>query len=83
MTVHCWHQDPAQRPTMTQVVEHMRELLAASLTIEADLNDFFQACKTWDRDDQCKKAQEFVDRFAEVRHIKGHNVGSLTGRSDS
>ena len=61
----------------------LREFLAASLTIEADLNDFFQACKTLDREDQCKKAQVFADKFAEVRHTKGHNIGSLTGSPDS
>ena len=68
---------------MTEVVELLRDLLAASLTIEAELDNFFQVYKTWGRDDQCKKAQEFIDRFAEVRHIKGHMVGSLTGRPDS
>ena len=68
---------------MKEVVGLLRESLGASLTIEADLNDFFQACKTWDRDDQCKKAQEFADRFAEVRNTKGHKIGTLTAHPDS
>jgi len=74
MTVRCWHQDPAQRPTMTEVVGLIRELLVASLSIEADLNDFFQACKTWGRDDQGEKAQEFADRLDEVRRNVGRNI---------
>jgi len=74
MTVHCWHQDPAQRPTMTEVVGLIRELLVASLSIEADLSDFFQACKTWGRDDQGEKAQEFADRLDEVCCDVGRNI---------
>ena len=76
MTVRCWHQDPAQRPTMTEVVELLRELLVSSLSIEADLCDFLQAYKTWDKDDQRKKAQEFADRLDKVCHTEGHIVAS-------
>ena len=32
MAVHCWHQDPVQRPTMTEVVRLAREWLAFSLS---------------------------------------------------
>ena len=76
MTVRCWHQDPAQRPTMTEVIELLRELLVSSLSIEADLNDFLQACKTWEKDDQEKKAQELADRLDEVRRTGGYNIAS-------
>ena len=76
MTVRCWHQDPAQRPTMTEVVELLRELLVSSLSIEADLRDFLQAYKTWDKDDQRKKAQEFADRLDKVCHTGGHIIAS-------
>jgi len=37
MTVRCWDQDPAQRPTMTEVVGLLQESLASSRSIEADL----------------------------------------------
>jgi len=76
MTVRCWHQDPAQRPTMTEVVELLRELLVSSLSIEADLNGLLQAYKTWDKDGQGKKAQEFADRLDEVCHTEGHAIAS-------
>ena len=86
MTVRCWHQDPAQRPTMTGVVRLLREShlsslsvpprkpLVPSLSIEADLTDFFRMCKTWAKDDQREKAQDFADRFDEVRHTERHNT---------
>ena len=48
-TVRCWHQDPAQRTTMTKVVGFLREFLVASLSIEADLCEFFEVSKTRDR----------------------------------
>ena len=35
MTIRCWHQDPAQRPTMTEVVEIVRKWLAFSLCVES------------------------------------------------
>ena len=34
MTVHCWHQDPPQRPTMTEVVRLVREWPVFSLSME-------------------------------------------------
>ena len=74
MTVRCWHKDPAQRPAMTEVIELLRELLVSSLSIEADLNDFIQEYRAWDKDDQGKRAQEFSDRLDEVRHTEGHNI---------
>ena len=74
MTVRCWHQDPAQRPAMTEVVGLLRELLVLSLSIEADLSDFFQVCKTLSKEDQAEKAQEFADRLDEVRHTEKQNI---------
>ena len=76
MTVRCWHQDPAQRPTMTEVVGFLREILASSHSIEADLNDFFQVCKTMGKEDQGEKAQVFADRLDEVRRTEKHNIRS-------
>ena len=70
MTVRCWHQDPAKRPTMTEVVELLRELLVLSLSIEADLSNFFRARGTLGKDDQGQKAQEFADRLDEVCHTE-------------
>ena len=32
MAVHCWHQDPLQRPTMTEVVRQVRGWLVFSLS---------------------------------------------------
>ena len=34
MTVRCWHQDPIQRPKMTEVVRLMREWPVFSLSME-------------------------------------------------
>jgi hypothetical protein len=76
MTARCWHKDPAQRPTMMEVIELLRELLVSSLSIEADLSDFLQAYKTWDKDTQGKKAREFADRLDEVRYTEGFNITS-------
>ena len=66
-TVRCWHQEPAQRPTMMEVVGFLRELMVASLSIEADLCEFFEVSKTLDKDDQGEKARVFADRLDEVR----------------
>ena len=84
MTVRCWHQDPALRPTMAEMVGLLRKLLA-SLSIEADLSDFLQACKTWDKGDQGKKAQEFADRLDKVHVIILRDIISrpLTTHLDS
>ena len=76
MTVRCWHQDPAQRPMTTEVVELLRELLVSSHSAEADLSDFFQVYDTWDKEDQGERAQEFADRLDEVRHIEKHDIRS-------
>ena len=74
MTALSWHQDPAQRPTMAEVIRPLRDLAMSSM--EADLADFFQACKTGDKGDQREKAQEFADMLDEVRHIQRHNIRS-------
>ena len=66
MVVQCWDQDPARRPTMTEVIGHLHELLVSSLSIEADLRDFFRACGTLRENDRGEKAQDFADRFDEV-----------------
>ena len=89
MTVRCWHQDPTQRPTMTGVVRLLREShlsslsipprkpLVPSLSIEADLSDFFRMYKTWAKDDQREKAQGFADMLDEVRRTERHNIRLL------
>ena len=61
---------------MSEVVELLRELLVSSLSIEADLRDFFQEYRTWDKEDREKKAQEFADRLDEVCHTKGQIIAS-------
>ena len=76
MTVQCWHQDPAQRPTMTEVIGLLRELLVSSLSIEADLRDFFRECGTLEGNDRGEKAQEFADRFDQVCHVKRYDIRS-------
>ena len=77
MTVHCWHQDPVQRPKMTEVVGFLRELLVLSLSIDTDLGGFFKVYKTRGNDDRREKAQEFADRLDEVRHTEGHDIRSF------
>jgi hypothetical protein len=79
MTVCCWRQDPAQRPIMVEVVEFLDELLASSLSIETDLNHFFHMRQALCKDEQVQKAQEFADRFDEVRPIEVHRI-RLTDR---
>ena len=37
MMVRCWHQDPAQRPTMTEVVRLLRKWPVLSLSTESTL----------------------------------------------
>ena len=76
MTVRCWHQDSAQRPTMPEVVVLLRELLMPSHSIKADLGDFFRVCRTQGKDGQGEKAQEFADMLDEVRHTERHNIRS-------
>ena len=55
---------------MTEVVGLLRELLTSSLSMEADLRDFLEVCKTQGRDGQGGRAQEFVDELDEVRHTE-------------
>ena len=76
MMVQCWDQDPARRPTMTEVIGLMRELLVSSLSIEADLRDFFRACGTLGGNDRGEKAQVFADRLDEVCSTERYNIRS-------
>ena len=76
MTLRCLHQDPAQRPNMKDVVGLLREMVVSSLSMEADLRNFFKVCKTQGRDGQREKAQEFADELDEVRHTKMHIANS-------
>ena len=70
----CLQKDPARQPNMTEVVGLLREMLMASLSMEADLRDFFEVCKTRGRDGQGEKAQKFADELDEVRHTERHNI---------
>ena len=79
MTVRCWRQDPTQRPKMMEVVELLDELLASSLSIEADLDNFFHTRQALGKDEQVQKAQQFADRFDNVRHAEVHSI-RLTDR---
>ena len=81
MAVRCWHQDLTQRPNMTEVVRFLRKLLMVPLSMEADLRDFFEVCKTQGRDGQGEKAQEFADELDEVRHAERRNVHSSHHKS--
>jgi len=76
MVIQCWDQDPARRPTMTEVIGHLRELLVSSLSIEADLRDFFRACGTLKENDRGEKAQDFADRFDEVCRTERSGIKS-------
>ena len=66
MTVRCWHQVPARRPNITEVVGLLREVLACSFSMKSDLRDFFEACKTQGRGGRGEKARAFVDELDEV-----------------
>ena len=81
MTVRCWHQDPAQRPNMTEVAGFLRELSLSPFFMEAGLRDFFETCKIQGRDGRGEKAREFVDELDEVRHAERHNVNSSHHKS--
>ena len=81
MTVRCWHQDPAQRPNMKEVVGLLRKTLAPPLSMEADLYDFLVSCKIRGRDGQREKAQGFADELDEVRRAERHNINSSHHRS--
>ena len=75
MTVRCWHQVPAQRPSITEVVGFLREL-SVSPPMEADLHNFFEVYKTRGKDGQGEKAQEFSNKLDKVRHTEKHNANS-------
>lgn len=60
---------------MAEVVEVLDELLASSLSIEADLNNFFHVRQALGKDEQVQKAQEFADRFDHVRHTDVYCIG--------
>ena len=74
MTVRCWHQDPTQRPKMTEVIGLLSELLMSSLSMEGDLRDFFKVCETEGRDGQGEKAREFADELDEVCYAERQNI---------
>ena len=76
MTVRCLGKGPAQQPNMTEVVGLLRELLMSSLSMEADLRDFFEVCKTQGGVGQRGRAQEFADELDEVRHTERRNNNS-------
>ena len=76
MTLHCFHSDPAQQPNMTEVVGLLRELLMSSFSMETNLRNFLEVCKTRGVDGQGEKAQKFADKLDEVRHIDWHNINS-------
>ena len=66
---------------MTEVVGLLRELLMYSLSMDADLHDFLEVCKTRGMDDQGGKAWKLADELDEVRHTESHNVSSSHHRS--
>ena len=47
MTVRCWHQDPAQRPMMTEVVKLARELSVFSLSLWNEHHNMLPAVTSW------------------------------------
>ena len=79
MTVRCWHQDPAQRPNITEVTGFLRKLLVSSM--EADLHDFFEVCKTQGRDGQGEKARKFSNELDKVRHVEKNHPNSSHRKS--
>ena len=74
MIGYCWHQDPAQRPNMTEVIGLLSELLMSSLSMEGDLRDFFKVCETQGRDGLGEKAREFADELDEVCYAERLNT---------
>ena len=70
MTLRCMHPDPCERPDMTEVVGLLRKMATSSLSMEADLLNFFEVCKDQGRDGQQEKAQEFADELDEVRYTE-------------
>ena len=47
LTVRCWHQDPAQRPMMTEVVKLARELSVFSLSLWNEHHNMLPAVTSW------------------------------------
>ena len=70
MALRCMHLDPSERPDMTEVVGLLRKMVISSLSMEADLLDFFEVCKAQGRGGRREKAQEFADELDEVRHTE-------------
>ena len=81
MTVRCWHEVPAQRPNIAEVVGFLRKLSESPPSMEADLRDFFEVCKTQGRDGQGEKAREFSNELDKVRHVEKHNANSSHHKS--
>ena len=77
----CMHQNPTQRPDIMEVIELLRELMMSSLSMEADLRDFFEVCKTRGRDGQGEKARQFADELDEVRRTESHSINTSYHRS--
>ena len=66
---------------MTEVVKLLHELLMSSLSMETDLRDFFEVCKTRSQDGLGEKAQEFADELDEVRNTERYNTNSSHNQS--
>ena len=81
MTLRCMHLDPGEHPDMTEVIGLLRKMVISSLSMEADLLDFFEVCKARGRDGRQEKAQEFADELDEVRHTEIRIDGSSHHRS--
>ena len=47
VAAHCWHQDPAQRPTMAEVVRVLREWLVFSLSPRNEHHNMLPAATGW------------------------------------
>ena len=61
-----------------EVIRPLRDLAMSSM--EADLADFFQACKAGDKEDQRKKVQESADILTRCVIFRGIASGPLTTR---
>ena len=81
MTVRCWHQDFAQRPNIKEVAGFLRNPSAPPRSMEADLREFFEVCKTRGRDGQGEKALEFSKDLDKVHHAEKHNTNSSHHKS--
>ena len=81
VVLRCLGDDIPQQPSMTEVIGLLRELLMPPLSVEADLCDFLEVCKSRGRDGQGEKARKFADKLDEVRHTESHNVNFPHHRS--